>query len=306
MSEVVSLVERKAVGLDTKRWPSMRDSALAAAARTTSESELYEEIKRLLGSLDDNGHSFVLTPAQWKRVKVSTAEAAEARRRERKEHVRLLDLPGGAGAKVALVEVPPHTATQEEAGLALTRDLAAQLHSAVAGQPCGVIVDLRKTGGGNMWPSLTALRALADPDRMGGIVDRDDHPVESYSLLAQKFFSADLGDGIPALGALKQTPLAILIGPGTVSASEAIASFLRARLGSVLIGQPSAGMTTTNEKFDLPDGGVIILSTARLTDPSGKGYHGGIPPDLLADRPGGMDSVARALEWAANRPACKK
>lgn len=306
MTEALTLVERKAVGLDTRLWPSIRRPAEAAAANAGSQADLYAAIRRLLASLDDGGHSFVFTPDQWKRVKVSTVEDAVEHQRKRIEHVRLVDLPGNSGTPIALVDVPSYAGMEDGTGLALTKGLAGELHNAAAAQPCAVVVDLRRTGGGNMWPSLTALRALVDPDHMGGIVDRDNRPVESYRVLARESFSADLGERALPLGALAQTPLAILIGPGTTSASEAIAAFLRARPGSVLIGQPSAGMTTTNEKFDLPDGGVVILSTGRLTDPSGRGYRAAIQPDLLADRTGGMDSVARALGWAANRTACKK
>jgi len=303
MSIVLSVVEQRAVGLGSDTWPLIRRGAEADAVSADSEQALYTAIRQVLATLDDGGHSSAFSPGQWKQVKADVTRDAAEHQRTVPEHVRLVELPNG-GSSVVVVAVPPHAAMDEQSGMTLSKGLAGELFRAAAVRPCAVVVDLRETGGGNMWPSLTALRALVDPDHMGGIVDRNDQLVASYQALAERQFSADLGEHALPLGALARTPVAILIGPRTVSASEGITTFLRARPRSTLIGQPTAGLTTSNQKFDLPDGGAVILATARLTDPAGKGYRGAIEPDVLADRPGGIDSVSRALEWAQKQPEC--
>lgn len=301
VSTALAVVEAHAVGLPADRWPSIRDQARAAAAKVDSDEAVYAVIRDVLTTLDDGRHSFAMAPDQWKRVKTTVTESAAERERRSPDHVRLLALPGRA-ARVLVVDVPPHAAMDSEAGMLLSKRLAKQIYLAAAARPCAIVVDLRRTGGGNMWPSLTALRSVTDPHHFGGTVDRHEQPLPSYRRLAEQQLGADLGDESLPMGALAQYPLAILIGPGTVSASEAIAAFLRMRPDSVLVGQPTAGLTTTNQKFDLPDGGVLILATRRLADANWKGYRGAMRPDIAASSD--ADGIEQAMKWAIGFPGC--
>lgn len=305
IAEVASLVETKAVGFQPTTWPAARNRAIEAAASAKSNEALYAVIRELLRSLDDGGHSFALSPRQWARVQDNIGASAAASIKADAERVRLLNLPTG-GSPVLLVDVPPYAGLDEKVSLAFSMKLGTAIHQAAAARPCAVIVDLRRTGGGNMWPSLTALRSLVHPDYFGTIVDRHDGLIESYRAVAERFLAADLGPEALQLGSMAALPLAILIGPGTASASEAIAAFLRARPNSVLVGQPSAGLTTTNEKFDLSDGGALILATGRLTRPTGKGYRGRMYPELSADTATEEGALDRALQWIEASPECQK
>lgn len=304
MAQVLDTVEAKAVGFPVDGWSAIRERADEAASKADDTLSLYAAIGQVLAGLDDNGHSFALNPAQWKRIRASTTEDAVELQRKGGERVRLLAQPAG-GAQILLVEVPAHAAMDERVGLDLSKGLSREISLSAAAKPCAVIVDLRKTGGGNMWPAVAGLRAVIDPQHLGSIVDRSGRPLASYRTLAERAFSSDLGNDALPVGALAQQPLAILIGPGTSSASEAVAAFLRARPGTVLIGQSTAGFTTTNEKFDLPDGGALILATARLADPSGKAHRGPLRPDIAADHHSEADAVHRASEWAAESLACR-
>lgn len=304
MAQVLDLVGERAVGFPAEGWPTLQQQALVAASQANDTLELYGAIKRVLGALDDNGHSFALNPAQWQRVQANVSDDAAELQRRGQEWVSLINRPSD-GPPVLLVNVPPHAAMDESSGQTLSSRLAEQIYRASARKPCAVIVDLRKTGGGNMWPSLTALRAVVHPRYFGTIVDRHGRPVASYRQLAERAFAADLGHDSLSLGAMSETPLAILIGSGTISASEAIAAFLRARPNSMLIGQSTAGRTTTNELFKLRDGGALVLATGRLTDPNGEAYRGPMRPDVDADFRSDADAVNRALKWFEDFPECR-
>ena len=304
MAQVLGAVESKAVGFSVDGWSAIRERADEAASKADDTLSLYAAIEQVLAGLNDNGHSFALNPAQWKRIRASTTEDAVELQRKGGERVRLLAQPG-ASAQILLVEVPAHAAMDDRVGLQLSTGLAREISLSATAKPCAVIVDLRKTGGGNMWPAISGLRAVIDPQHMGSVVDRSGRPIASYRALADRALSADIGSDALPVGALAQRPLAILVGSGTSSASEAIAAFLRARPNSVLVGQATAGFTTTNEKFDLPDGGALILATARLTDPSGKAHRGPLRPDIAADYHSEADALHRAAEWAAESPECR-
>lgn len=299
VSAALTAIEVHAVGLPVDRWTAIRDHARATAARADSDEAVYAVIRDVLATLDDGRHSFAMTPDQWKRTRTTVTESAAKQERQSPDHVRLLALPGRV-ARVLVVDVPPHAAMDGESGMRLSKRLAQQIYRAAATEPCSVVVDLRKTGGGNMWPSLTALRSMTDQRHFGGVVDRQELLLASYRRLADEQLGTDLGEEALPTGALAHRPLAILIGPGTASASEAIAAFLRVRPDSVLIGQPTAGFTTTNQKFDLPDGGVLILATGRLVDADGKGYRGAMRPDIAAD----ADVIEQAMKWAMGFSGC--
>jgi hypothetical protein len=304
MAQVLDTVESKAVGFSADGWSAIRGKADDAASKADDTLSLYAAIKQVLAGLDDNGHSFALNPGQWQRIRASTTEDAVELQRKGGERVRLLSQPG-ASAKILLVEVPAHAAMDDRVGLQFSTGLAREISLSATAKPCAVIVDLRKTGGGNMWPAIAGLRAVIDPQHLGSIVDRNGRPIASYRALADRALSADIGSDALPVGALAQRPLAILVGSGTSSASEAIAAFLRVRPKSVLVGQATAGFTTTNEKFDLPDGGALILATARLTDPSGNAHRGPLRPDIAADHHDEAAALHRAAEWAAESPQCR-
>lgn len=51
------------------------------------------------------------------------------------------------------------------------------------------------------------------------------------------------------------------------------------------IGEPTAGMTTDNDAFDLPDGAFIALSIAYYVDRNKTVYDGPIEPDTQHPSP---------------------
>jgi hypothetical protein len=211
MAQVLDLVGEKAVGFPAEGWPTLQQQALVAASQANDTIELYGAIKRVLSTLDDNSHSFALNPAQWQRVQANVTDDAAELQRKAQVWVSLIDRPAD-GPPVLFVNVPSHAAMDESSGQALSRRLAEQIYRAAARKPCAVIVDLLKTGGGSMWPSLTALRAVVHPHYLGTIVDRHGRAVASYRQLAERAFAADLGRDSLSLGAMSSITGASLAG----------------------------------------------------------------------------------------------
>jgi len=71
-------------------------------------------------------------------------------------------------------------------------------------------------------------------------------------------------------------------------------------------GQTSAGMSTANMTYTLPDGALFVLTQARSALADGPVFRGGIAPMQPAPKGETADvSLKTAAEWAAaNSPRC--
>ena len=71
---------------------------------------------------------------------------------------------------------------------------------------------------------------------------------------------------------------------------------------SVPVGARTAGPSTANEGFELPDGSTLWLTVATFVDRTGQAYEAGVRPDLATlagkdgDAPGGASGEASAEE----------
>lgn len=82
-------------------------------------------------------------------------------------------------------------------------------------------------------------------------------------------------------GAAEKGPVAILIGPGTVSAAELFTAALQNRNRAVVLGRTSYGKGSVQVLFDLADGGKLRLSVAHYLTPGGASLQSlGVTPDI--------------------------
>ena len=129
----------------------------------------------------------------------------------------------------------------------------------------GLILDLRRNPGG----ALSATVDVTDMFLEEGLIltERNRSGVETR-------FEARPG------GEATDIPMVVLIGPGSASGSEVLASALHANGRATLVGEASFGKGTVNQLFPLSDGGAIYVTTARWLTPSGEQVEGvGLAPD---------------------------
>lgn len=98
-------------------------------------------------------------------------------------------------------------------------------------------------------------------------------------------------------------PVAVLTSQYTGRAREGtLVSFLgldRVRT----FGLRTAGLSTSNEAYELSDGAILVLTTATMADRTERRYGKSIEPDVTASPRTGAD-VAAATTWLANQPGC--
>ncbi len=155
--------------------------------------------------------------------------------------------------------------------------------------PGGLILDLRYNHGG---------RSL-EMARIGGRLLGDD-TVLGYSRHADGTLFIE--DGM-LLGDHYHGPLVVLIGPSTTSAGEVIAAAVQDHKRGKLIGRATNGSAVVGHKFDLPDGGKMMVPVQDFLRIDERRIDGvGVEPDIwivptLEDVRAGRDPVLeRALQ----------
>jgi carboxyl-terminal processing protease len=155
--------------------------------------------------------------------------------------------------------------------------------------PAGVILDLRRNGGGDA-------EVIA---RVAGLFFAENRPL--VIRVGQR--RAEQGTRGAGPGSWLG-PLAVLIGPDSASGAEALAALIDETGRGVTVGQRTAGALTGASDYRLPDGGELSVAEFDIRTPGGKRLEGvGLTPRIavtpsLADRRAGRDPVldrARSL-----------
>lgn len=155
------------------------------------------------------------------------------------------------------------------------------------------MVDLRRNGGGNMWPMFAGLAPLLGERTLGAFV----FPSGSEQKWFYRNGTAGL-DGeyilppphnrldiyttqVPALYRFPvlNPPVAVLTGQKAASAAEAVVLAFRGRPLSRGFGAPNTGLTTAIGMVERSDGALIFLAMAVDVDRAGQQFPSGIPPD---------------------------
>ncbi len=216
-------------------------------------------------------------------------------------------IEAGGGMRLGVIEIPAFYRDfgAQAAGLedfrSTTRDVRLLLDELQAENVDGVIIDLRRNGGGSLSEAteLTGLFIEKGPvvqvrDASGKVeVERDPDPTQVYA-----------------------GPLAVLVDRNSASASEIFAGAIQDYRRGLIIGEPTFGKGTVQTLVDLgrflrsrEDIGRLRLTMAQFFRvEGGSTQHRGVTPDIVfPTAKGATDHGERALEnalpWAAIKPA---
>lgn len=270
----ISTISVNALNAGRVDWSAERERSLTSDLKHLPAQEAYSRIQKLLTALEDR-HSFVLPPENAASYRANAIATRAIEAREIKDIGYLL-VPGLRGTAVG------------ESG-AFSDQLCQQVSRLAPAASAGWIIDLRANTGGNMWPMINGLRPLLGDAGIGAFRDRDGVSTPWRSRLS----AACVVD-------LSKSPVAVIVGPKTASSGEAVAVAFRARPNTRFFGQPTAGLSTANRTFTLPDGGALLLTTAVFLDRSGAVYLRGVTPDTLVTID--QDAIDAAASWLRARP----
>jgi carboxyl-terminal processing protease len=132
--------------------------------------------------------------------------------------------------------------------------------------PKGIVLDLRQNPGG--W--LDQAIDVADLFLGERVV-----AIERFSDGSEREFKAGSGD------IAEDIPLAVLVNPGSASASEIVAGALQDHERAPLVGVQTAGKGSVQRPFELSDGSELRVTTALWFTPNDQRIQGrGLTPDI--------------------------
>ncbi len=243
-------------------WEAAKANARAAAANAAGPQEAYAVLDRAL-AVAGGHHSRLFRPGQG--LDTGVAEV----------------MPTLADDGCVTTLVVPALGSPDPA---VNRRYAVTLADAVNARratTCGVIVDLRGNTGGNAWPMVAGLAALIPDGPMLEFVHRDGSstPVTIEGNQARvgrdDMISVETGPKVEA-------PVAVLTDGATASSAEVVVLAFRGVATARSFGAASAGFSSSNDLFPLPDGATLMLTTGMDRDRAGVTWGGPIPPDVSA------------------------
>ena len=262
LDAAISVVQAHALRAKEVDWDQLKPALHAMTKDAKAPVDVYPAIRHLLAALGDH-HSFLMAP--WAAHQNHTTGGPTS-----PPSVELK--PGGIG----YIGMPGYVGMQAQARHAFVAHMVAAIGKLGPQARCGWVVDLRRDTGGSMLPMLAGLRPLLGDESLGGFRYAKGN--------VTSFAASNVLDKTPPRGPeLEHAPVAVLLGPHTASSGEVVAVAFRGRANTRSFGQSTAGLSTGNAGFALPDGSIIFLTTAVDVDRNGHAYGGKILPDQVVD-----------------------
>ncbi len=284
METALTIISSEALHAHEIDWASMHVSARQAVAAARRSVDVYPAIRHAIQALGDR-HSRFVTPEAAYRHRIIGLPTKDV-------DVRCV------AAGVGYVAMPGFVGVDETASLAFVDDVAGRLLAIAAEAHKGWVLDLRDNIGGNLWPMLAAVKGLLGTGIVG-----------YFKPAAKEARAWRAGDRLPTSDAIvhascERSPVAVLLGPRTCSSGEALAIAFHGRMQTRSFGAATAGLSSANATFNLPDASQLQLTTAVCVDRHGQAFGHGIEPDIPA-RPvqgsvyldGGDSVLDAAIAW---------
>jgi len=142
-------------------------------------------------------------------------------------------------------------------------DAVRSIRAADATPTCGWVVDLRRNVGGNMWPMLHAVRPI----------------LGEANPFTYRYGKAPWSNKLVYSLQRPDPAIAVLTSRLTVSSGELVAIAFHGPASTRFFGEPTAGLATSNLDMPLVDGAILVVTTDRPADRTGRAFEGPIEPD---------------------------
>jgi C-terminal processing protease CtpA/Prc len=208
---------------------------------------------------------------------------------------------------VAYVELPDTVANANYDPY--RQKLAAVLAEADAAGARRWILDVRRNSGGSHWAMIAPLAPLVGEGVFGGLEGADGKRT-LYAVRGNQVYEDDAAidpDLPPPHLARAAPPVAVLAGPLSASAAEAVILAFVGRPDARVFGAPSLGVPTSNTAFEFWDGAFLNLATYKGLDRLGRAWDAPIPPETWVETRWEAfatpqdPAVAAALSWLEGR-----
>jgi carboxyl-terminal processing protease len=270
VEEALEIIETRALERDFINWTVQKPQWLIEASTFSNTAEALELIRHVLQQLGDN-HSHLVPAAE------TLAEAGFDPENP---------VPSGFlfNKSIGVIEIPAHGGDGKLGDGRNYANVAQSILYDLEQQGASVwVVDLRRNGGGNMWPMLAGLAPLLTRDALGAFIDPHAEVRNPWHYDGEKLWISDNVMYEANVRPLKSltAPLALLTSRKTLSSGEAVLISFLGRPTTRTFGEPTGGLPTANAPFQLRDKTWLMLTTALEADRSGRLYKTSIEPDVF-------------------------
>ena len=287
VEHALDLLERFHMNREQVDWDAMRNAVTVLSAHAQTPRDTHSALRAAVVAMGDN-HGYLYIPRP--RQQASGQPGKEA---------AVPPMPEGEAldGDIGYLMLPRLTTVggNEKVGTQYRELLIQTLEGLDSSARCGWVLDLRKNGGGNMWPMLNGLDPLLGDGPFGffvGIEGRAAWVRTQDAIASQGGGEVDTGEPQYAL-ANAAAPVAVLFGPRTASTGEMVAVAFAGRESSRSFGARSANYTTAVRPFELSDGAVLGVTSSKVAYRNGTVIEGPLVPDEEVEG----DALEPALEW---------
>jgi len=267
-----------------------------------NRQDLYARIRKVLRTLDTNGHTFLIPAGRQMTVQRKQTAPNDLP----PPTFQLLKTSYGTVLRWTPPPIVNSSVNAIEPYLKRFHD-EAQATSEIS-QACALVVDLSEQSGGNAWPPFVAMYPLFGNANKARWVDRDGKRTAFVNPANLERMNRNYGDGrnIP-LKRFNSGPLAVVAGKRTSSAGEMLLIALLGEARVQTFGNTSSGQTTANATYALPDGSTLVLTQSHYALGDGPIYRGGVEPmHPFNPKETQNDGLTTVANWAAeNSPHCR-
>ena len=168
----------------------------------------------------------------------------------------------------------------------------------------GWVIDLRFNTGGNPYHMLLSLYDILGDNILWGELDKDKNMKTKVQLKDGKYLQNNevISYILPKGERFDKSKVAIITGIITASSGEITAISFKGRENTIFIGETTNGLTTTNDKRDLPFGVFMALTTGYDCDRN-KIFYNKIIPDIKTTKQDNFDNllldknIQEAIHW---------
>ena len=278
MSTVIRRLNDGHVGLDAGTRTIKVDPVVAPGTSPDGLDWTWKTLRTSLRTHVQGENSYLSAPA----AVVANNRVMVGRTRDGYGYVAVLAMGGWADGQTEETPAKEHARTAERA----LDDVMTSL-----GTVKGYIVDLRVNSGGFDSVSLTLAGRFAAKPTVAYLKTAKG----PLGLAPQYPVSIQPGAGAPFTG-----PVAVLIGPNTVSAGETAAAAFKSLPNAKLFGMPTRGILSDAIPKRLPNGWSFTLSMEVTTLPNGT------PLEVVGVKPDVVIAPRSTLDWNADVDAARR
>lgn len=302
LDQALSIMENHSINRNKINWPELKTKMYKLAQGAQTPTDTYPVILEALHELNDN-HSLFFAPKEMSSFRnITVAENTPPVAKILDNNFAYLEIPGFRGLK-------------DEESVKHANNIQNLIRKLDSQNPCGWIIDLRKNGGGNMWPMIAGLGPILGEGKLGGFLDQDGKKVFWYYEKGQAKIDDISQTAIdnPYQLSIPNPPVAVLTSNITASSGEIVTVAFIGRPNTKSFGRPTAGLSTSNSGFPLSDGATIFLTTDVDIDRNDKIYGQAITPDQIVELGDWENAswyddktIQAAIIWLKSQPNCTK